>query len=233
MKYLFLFIIPISALFYTCKKDQPLTTTYPPPSTDGLTMATPNGKPLKSAPKGPIRSALGEPDIDTTAFKLTVTGLVDAPLELFWTELKAQTPVLTDTMLMYCVEGWEVWGVWEGVLVKDLLTKAELADTASHVLFYSVDGYTTAMPVSYLFKYDAMLAWSVNGEYLRKYDGFPLRLIAFGLFGYKWAKWVTELQLIDESRLGYWERRGYSDRAHVPLDRRRYYEGRQAMPLSY
>ena len=22
---------------------------------------------------------------------------------------------------MYCVEGWEVWGKWEGVLIKDLL----------------------------------------------------------------------------------------------------------------
>jgi DMSO/TMAO reductase YedYZ molybdopterin-dependent catalytic subunit len=78
-----------------------------------------------------------------------------------------------------------------------------------------------------------MLAYEVNGNPLSTDDGFPLRLIAFGKFGYKWAKWVTTLDVMSETQLGYWEFRGYTDRADVPVERRRYYEGTDAQALEY
>jgi DMSO/TMAO reductase YedYZ molybdopterin-dependent catalytic subunit len=200
---------------------------------DGYTMATPNGGKLKSAEEGPARSALGEPSIDLSTFELTISGLVDSSYTLSWEDIQELPPAYTDTMIMYCVEGWEVWGVWKGVLIKDLLDKAHVQADGKFVLFQSRDGYSTALPTSYLVKYNAMLAYQVNNAPLQKHDGFPLRLIAFGKYGYKWAKWVYKLNIMNRSQLGYWEELGFSDRADVSLERRRFYEGDSAKPLSY
>ena len=202
-------------------------------TTDVTTMATPEGGKLKSAQEGPVRSILGEPVIDLSKFELEITGLVDSSYSLTWEEIKSLPAAYTDTILMYCVEGWEVWGNWKGVLVKDLLQKASIHPQGEYVLFSCVDGYTTALPVSYVVKYNVMLAYAANDSALKKQDGFPLRLIAFGKFGYKWAKWVNKLEVIKRSRKGYWENRGYSDQADVPIKRRRYYEGENAKPLEY
>ena len=89
------------------------------------------------------------------------------------------------------------------------------------------------MPISYLEKYNAMLAYQVNNSPLQKQDGFPLRLIAFGKYGYKWAKWICQLTVIEESQLGYWEKLGFSDQGDVSMDRRRFYEGDSIRPLKY
>jgi DMSO/TMAO reductase YedYZ molybdopterin-dependent catalytic subunit len=197
------------------------------------TMATPSGGKLKPAEEGPVRSALGEPKIDLTAFQLEITGLVDSSFSLTWEEIQALPAAYSDTILMYCVEGWEVWGNWKGVLIKDLLDKAHIQPEGEYILFGCVDGYTTSLPISYLEKYNAMVAYQVNAFPLKEHDGFPLRLIAFGKYGYKWAKWVNKLEVMSQSQIGYWERQGYSDRADVPIKRRSYYEGENAKPLEY
>lgn len=200
---------------------------------DGITMATPNGGELKSAVEGPVRSALGEPEVNLDTYRLRIDGLVDSSYALSWEEIQDMPASYTDTMIMYCVEGWEVWGNWKGILIKDLLDKAHLQSEGEYILFESRDGYKTALPVSYLEKYNAMLAYQVNNALLQKQDGFPLRLIAFGKYGYKWAKWVTKLSVVNESQLGYWEKFGYSDQADVSLDRRRFYEGDTVKALVY
>jgi DMSO/TMAO reductase YedYZ molybdopterin-dependent catalytic subunit len=134
---------------------------------------------------------------------------------------------------MYCVEGWEVWGNWKGILVKHFLDKAHVQQQGKFVPFSCSECYTTALPISYLEKYHAMLVYQVNGKPLQEHDGFPLRLIAFGKYGYKWAKWINKLEVMNQSQIGYWEGFGYPDRAGVPLERRKYYEGSIAKPLEY
>jgi DMSO/TMAO reductase YedYZ molybdopterin-dependent catalytic subunit len=200
---------------------------------DVTKMMTPGGEKLQPAEDGPVRSALGEPAIDLATFKLEITGLVDSSYFLTWTQIRDMPAVYSDTILMYCVEGWEVWGDWKGTLVKDLLDKAHVQPDGEYVLFTGVDGYTTALPVSYLRRYNAILAYEVNRSPLKEHDGFPLRLVAFGKFGYKWAKWVNKLEVMNKSQIGYWEGYGFSDEANVPLTRRVYYEGQNARPLEY
>ena len=233
-------IIPVIVILLSCSLTGCVADQYPVTNddntnneVDGFTMATPNGGELKSAEEGPSRSALGEPSIDLSTFKLMITGLVDSTYSLSWEEIQEMDPYYTDTMIMYCVEGWEVWGVWKGILVKDLLDKAHVQEDGKYIMFRSRDGYRTALPVAYLVKYNALLAYQVNNAPLQKHDGFPLRLIAFGKYGYKWAKWVYVLDVMNESQLGYWEELGFSDRADVSLDRRSFYEGDSAKPLSY
>lgn len=200
---------------------------------DGLTRTTPNGGILLPAQDGPIRDVFEPPAIRLETFQLKIDGLVKSPQTFSWDQILKRQSVQTDTMIMYCVEGWEVWGQWKGLAIKDLLDTAVPEENATHVLFWGIDGYSTAMPIAYLLKYKTMLAYEVNGQPLKKRDGYPLRLVAFGLFGYKWAKYVTRLELINGPQLGYWESYGYDDKALVPLSRRKFYEGANAQPIDY
>ena len=194
---------------------------------------TPTGERLLPAEKGPERSALGVPAIDLNNFRLKITGLVDSSYSLSLTEVFTLPEAQTDTTIMYCVEGWEVWGVWQGVSVKELLDVARVKPEGKYVLFICADGYSTCLPLSYLENYNIMLAYNVNGSPLKSSDGYPLRLISFGKYGYKWAKWINRLKVIDMYEYGYWESRGFPDDADVPLYRRQYYEGENAKPLEY
>lgn len=234
-RFLLIQIILLTVFLSACgdDKDPVIHEANPDKVPDGITMATPNGGELKSALDGPVRSALGEPAINLATYQLTISGLVDSSFALSMEEIKEMPASFTDTMIMYCVEGWEVWGNWKGVLIKDLLDIAHPQADGEYILFECRDGYKTALPVSYLNKYNAMLAYQVNNAPLLKHDGFPLRLIAFGKYGYKWAKWVTKLSVMSESELGYWELQGFSDQANVLLDRRRFYEGDTVKPLVY
>ena len=45
--------------------------------------------------------------------------------------------------------------------------------------------------------------------------GYPLRLVAPGKYGYKWAKWVEGIEFVTGSPKGYWESRGLPNRAQV------------------
>jgi DMSO/TMAO reductase YedYZ molybdopterin-dependent catalytic subunit len=228
-------IVMVAMFLTACGEDKDPVThkEKPKEEPDGITMATPNGGELKSAVEGPVRSALGEPEVNLDTYRLRIDGLVDSSYALSWEEIQDMPASYTDTMIMYCVEGWEVWGNWKGIMIKDLLDKAHLQSEGEYILFESRDGYKTALPVSYLETYNAMLAYEVNNAPLQKHDGFPLRLIAFGKYGYKWAKWVTRLSVLDESQLGYWEKLGFSDQADVSLDRRRFYEGDTVKALVY
>jgi DMSO/TMAO reductase YedYZ molybdopterin-dependent catalytic subunit len=226
--------ISFFALF-SCKDDKKVAAAYNDNnnSMDLVTTATPNGGKLKPAQEGPVRSIFGEPKIDVSSFTLTITGLVDSTITLSWKDLQTLPAAISDTMLMYCVEGWEVRGTWKGILLRQLLDKAHIQPEARYILFHGVDGYTTSLPIAYLLKYKGMLAYEVNGYPLKASDGFPLRLIAFGKFGYKWAKWVNKLEVTSQSKSGFWEGVGYSDQADVPIKRRSFYEGEDAKPLEY
>lgn len=205
--------------------------------TTGMTnfknMVMPDGKKLLSVEDGPVRDIMDEPAVDLDTFKLEITGLVDSSYFLTWDKIEDFPAYDTDTILMYCVEGWEVWGRWKGILVKDLLNRAGVDPAGKYVLFVSPGNYTTSLSISYLIKYNAILAYSVNGRTLRNSNGFPLRLIAFGKLGYKWAKTVTRLEVTDASQTGFWEGFGYPDKADVPVSRRQYYEGKDVKPLEY
>jgi DMSO/TMAO reductase YedYZ molybdopterin-dependent catalytic subunit len=55
------------------------------------------------------------------------------------------------------------------------------------------------------------MAYKMNGVDLPAERGFPFQLVAEDKWGYKWAKWITEIELSDDEGFrGYWESRGYS-----------------------
>jgi sulfane dehydrogenase subunit SoxC len=45
---------------------------------------------------------------------------------------------------------------------------------------------------------DVMVAWAMNGEMLRPENGYPLRLVAPGIQGVSWVKWLRRIKVGDE-----------------------------------
>lgn len=159
-------------------------------------------------------SIAGPQKVDPKTLRLVVKGLVDKPLSLTYEQVLALKPV--ERMApMNCVEGWREDLLFKGVRVADLLAEAGAKKNATWVIFRAADGYSSAMPVDYLIKSNALLAFQVNGLTLDEARGFPFWLVAEGKLGYKWVKWVLSLELTDKEYKGYWEKRGYGNQADV------------------
>ncbi|MDH7475700.1 MAG: molybdopterin-dependent oxidoreductase, partial [Anaerolineae bacterium] len=113
---------------------------------------------------------------------------------------------------LYCVEGWDATILWEGVLIEDLLNQAGVQDDAVTVIFHAADGYTSSLQLDYVRQNKIMLAYKMNGVQLPPERGFPFQVVAESKWGYKWVKWVTQIELSDDPDYrGYWERRGYNN----------------------
>jgi DMSO/TMAO reductase YedYZ molybdopterin-dependent catalytic subunit len=80
------------------------------------------------------------------------------------------------------------------------------------VIFHAYDGYTTSLPIDYFMDNDILIAYQMNGVVLPPERGFPFQLVAESKWGYKWIKWITEVEVSDNiGYMGYWEKRGYSN----------------------
>jgi len=158
----------------------------------------------------------GPQHIDLENYRLKVDGLVEIPLEYTLEEATGNQQSYQKVVTLNCVEGWSVKILWEGVLVRDLIAGAKASPEASTVIFHAYDGYTTSLPLDYIIEQGIMLAYKMNGVALPPERGAPFQLVAESKWGYKWIKWVTEIELSDDVNYqGYWESRGYSNDADL------------------
>ena len=152
--------------------------------------------------------------ITQTTYSLTVTGLVNHTLEYSYDDVVNNFQSYQKVATLLCVEGWGVTMLWQGVSVNDLLKEAGVNPDATTLIFSAPDGYTTALPLDYIVQNNLILAYKVNNVTLPAAAGFPFMLVAQNQYGYKWIKWVTEIDVSnDSSYLGYWESRGYPNNA--------------------
>lgn len=154
--------------------------------------------------KGPRR-------VDIKAYRLKVGGLVARPLSLAYDEVLAR-PAESRVTVIHCVEGWDVKVLWEGVPLAALIDAAGAKASADTVIFRSADGYSTSLPLAYVRQKNILLAFKMNGLTLPEARGFPFEVVAEDKWGYKWARWVTAIELSDKpSFRGYWEERGFNN----------------------
>jgi DMSO/TMAO reductase YedYZ molybdopterin-dependent catalytic subunit len=149
---------------------------------------------------------------DIKDWQLTVTGLVEKPLNLNMTEI-ATMPKSTVNAAIICVDfpGRIVaQGNWTGIKLQTLLEEATPSASAIKVAFYASDGYSTDLPIETAMRDDIILAYEKDGEPLNY-----LRLVVPGKWGYKWISQLTRIELVDYNFLGFWESRGYSDEANI------------------
>lgn len=179
---------------------------------DGVEVREYRGERLDSVADFRENSIAGPQRVDLATYRLAVRGLVEKPREYAYSEVTSGFPAYEKVVQLDCVEGWSAKVLWRGVLVRDLLDAASLRPEASTVIFHAADGYTTSFPVDYFYEHDILLAYAMNGVTLPPERGFPFQLVAEGKWGYKWCKWVTEIELSDDAQYrGYWESRGYSN----------------------
>jgi DMSO/TMAO reductase YedYZ molybdopterin-dependent catalytic subunit len=157
-------------------------------------------------------SIKGPQHIDVETYRLQVDGLVDVPASYTYRDATGDFDSYKKVVRLNCVEGWAVNILWEGVLVKDILAEAGPSPEARTVIFHAQDGYTTSFPIEYVLNNDILLAYKMNDVTLPPERGFPFQLVAESKWGYKWIKWVTRIELTDDTDYeGYWESRGYAN----------------------
>ncbi len=172
------------------------------------------GEDLSSIADFRENSIKGPQNVSLEGYRLEVDGLVEKPLSLTYEDVLSRQSY-KKVVTLYCVEGWDVTILWEGVLVSDLIDEA-MPIEAETVIFHAVDGYTTSLPLDYLERNDILLAYKMNNATLPVARGFPFQLAAEEKWGYKWIKWVDRITLSNQTDYrGYWESRGYNENGSV------------------
>jgi DMSO/TMAO reductase YedYZ molybdopterin-dependent catalytic subunit len=155
--------------------------------------------------------------INQTTYRLTIGGLVNKTLQSTFDDVVNNHQKYQQVVTIHCVEGWSAKILWEGVLVKDLLQEAGVSPNATVVIFHASDGYTTALPMDFLIQNNIMVAYKMNGVELTPKIGWPFMLVAQSQYGYKWIKWITEIEPSNDTNyLGFWESSGYPNDATIP-----------------
>lgn len=173
----------------------------------------------------------GHPEVDPTAFRLKVTGLVSKTLSLSLDDLKAMGP-------KELVAGFECSGnrrpfqglasngKWTGVPLKAVLDKAGVKPTGREFVFFGTDKgeeevefradkfkveqqFGRSLPRDKAMSAEPFVAWALNGEPLTKHQGFPLRLIVPGWYGVANVKWLAQVHVQQEEYLGKYQARWY------------------------
>jgi DMSO/TMAO reductase YedYZ molybdopterin-dependent catalytic subunit len=185
---------------------------------DGVEIREYEGQDLSSINDFRENSIHGPQYVNNETYTLAITGLVNNDLELSYADAIGNKQLYEKVVTLHCVEGWSVKLLWEGIMVEDLIEEAGGVDPAANtVIFYAYDGYSTSLPLDYIMDNNIMIAYKMNGLTLPPERGFPFQLVAESKYGYKWIKWITEIELSDnENYRGYWESRGYSNDADFP-----------------
>jgi DMSO/TMAO reductase YedYZ molybdopterin-dependent catalytic subunit len=157
--------------------------------------------------EGPI------PRFDPSSWRFTVGGTVGTEVDLTYDDLRSLENVEMRSDF-HCVTGWsKLDNVWRGVRARDVIAPSNPAPQARHVSVVAEYGYTANVPLEAVLDEEALLAWGHNGADLAPRHGWPLRLVIPKLYGWKSVKWVRSFELLAEDRRGFWEVRGYHNRA--------------------
>ena len=183
-----------------------------PTSLSAVEVRSYRGADLSSVNDFRENSIKGPQHLNSTGYRLTVTGLTNTTDVYTYDEVLGQYPHYTKVVTLFCVEGWDVTILWEGIRVQDLIRHAGPDPRANTVIFTAQDGYTTSFPLEYLMDRDIIMAYRMNNVTLPPERGYPFQLVAEDKWGYKWIKWIVKIELTDDPAYrGYWEQRGYSN----------------------
>lgn len=171
-----------------------------------------NGIDLSSIEEFGEPSIDGTQEIDIDSYTLEITGLANEQKSYTYDQVIGDYTSYKKVSTLYCVDGWDTTILWEGVLVRDLIGQTNPLPEVKTVIFHASDGYTTSFPIEYIMDNEIMLAYRINEVTLPPSQGFPFQLVAESKWGYKWIRWVTEIELSsNDAYRGYWEDKGFSN----------------------
>lgn len=160
-------------------------------------------------------SIKGIQEVDIEEYRLVVQGLVENSRKYKYSELQEKEHI-KKLITLNCVTGWSVKALWEGIPLNEIFEEVKVKDEANTVIFYSPDGYSTSLPLSFIKENNIIIADKINDVQLPPRQGFPFQLVAEQKYGYKWIRWVNRIELSSDSEFrGYWESKGYSNSADL------------------
>jgi DMSO/TMAO reductase YedYZ molybdopterin-dependent catalytic subunit len=172
-------------------------------------------------------------EVDPDAFRVSVKGKVNKPLELSLDDLKKLEPI-EYVAVNQCsgnsrafssprVAGGQLGNgamgnaKWRGVSLKTVLDMAGVQAGAKQVRFDGLDGpvlpatpdFAKALDLDHASDGEVMLAYSMNGADLPMLNGYPLRLVVPGYFGTYWVKHLNEITVLDTVLDNFWMTTAY------------------------
>jgi len=173
------------------------------------------GQPLGSVDDFRENSIAGVQEVDPATYALVIDGLVEQSASYALEEL-ADFNRTRKLVTIHCVEGWTVTGLWEGIALTDLLERVTPLTEANTVIFHAVDGYTTSLPIEFVYERNLIIADRINEIELPPQTGYPFILVAEDKWGYKWIRWLSRIELSDDPEYrGFWEERGFNNDGDV------------------
>lgn len=196
-----------------------------------LTSRAAMAKEYTEADLSPVFPANGERDPGNQAYRalaangfadwnLEVGGLVSRPATWSLADLRG-LPARTQITRHDCVEGWSAIAKWTGVPLREILERARPLPSARYVVFHCADldddqvPYYESVDLEDAVHPQTILAYGMNGRSLPIEHGAPIRLRVERQLGYKQAKYVMRIELVESldgiggGRGGYWEDQGY------------------------
>ena len=169
-------------------------------------------------PANPVYQALARDGF--ADWRLEVGGLVQHPAVFSLAELR-DMPSRTQITRHDCVEGWSAIGKWTGIQLGELLARVQPLPSARYVVFYCADPdedgqhYYESIDFEDAYHPQTILAYELNGKTLPIAHGAPVRLRVERQLGYKMAKYVMRIEVMESfasmagGQGGYWEDQGY------------------------
>ena len=159
----------------------------------------------------PVLTAEVSPRLEAKDWSLRIDGLVEKARAWTWDEIH-HVPRSTYDGDIHCVTTWSKLGTsFTGVSVDDLFAEVSVLPTATHVVAWSVTGYTTNLPLEHVTGGKAWIVWEHEGRPLPPEHGGPVRMLVPHLYFWKSAKWIGGIRLLDHDEPGFWEQRGYHE----------------------
>lgn len=127
-------------------------------------------------------------------------------------------PALEQTVEHVCVEGWSAICHWKGVALADLLRRHPVRPESRYVFFLcddlmqsprGMERYSVTLDLAQALHPQNVLAYEYNGGKLTPEHGAPLRLASPVNVGWKSAKYLRFIYLVNEDLGGFWETQGY------------------------
>ena len=163
---------------------------------------------------------------DPATWDFRIWGEVEEERRWDWDEFQAlpRTKIVMD---IHCVTRWSKFDTeWEGVSLRSLVDEGLIAikPGAMHLLQHCEYGFTVNVPLEVALAENFLLATHFDGEPITPDHGYPLRGVVGSLpdrddlmtpYFWKGGKWLRELEIRAEDKLGFWEQAGYHNRADI------------------
>ena len=161
--------------------------------------------------------------LKTRPWTITVEGEVKKPKVFGMEELLKLAPLEERIYRLRCVEAWSMVIPWIGYSLAELLKQVEPTGNAKFVEFLSLEDreqmpgqrsatldwpYQEGLRIDEAMHPLTLLAVGLYGEVLPNQNGAPIRLVVPWKYGYKSAKSIVKIRLLEKQPVTSWMKAG-------------------------